>query len=346
MADISNCDSQALQRKKALDSYHILDTEREQAFDDITWLAASICNTPFAVINFIDTDRQWFKSEIGFDISETELDISICAHAILQPGVFVVPDTRKDARFANNPLVTGNPQLRFYAGALLETPDGIALGTLCVLDRRPRRLSADQKQALHKLAGQVMQLMALYQTSQRQQVMLREMNETRDKLRKLATTDPLTGLLNRRAFNERLQEESARIKRSGRPSALLMADLDHFKTINDRYGHAVGDLAIGTFADICRSVFRQYDVICRWGGEEFMVLLPDTDKHQAGRVADRLHQVLSVTRIPGTDDDIHMTASVGVLELAAERDIGAALTQIDRLLYDAKQGGRNITVLN
>ena len=346
MAQNITCDPQALQRKAALDSYHILDSEREQAFDDITWLAASICDTPFAVINFIDTDRQWFKSEIGFNITQTELDVSICAHAILQPGLFVVPDTLKDPRFANNPLVTGDPQLRFYAGALLETPDGVALGTLCVLDKRPRRLSDKQKQALLKLANQVMQLLALYQINAAQKLMLQELNEARDKLRVLASTDPLTGLLNRRAFNERLQQESARIQRTGRPSALLMADLDHFKSINDRYGHSVGDQAIRIFADVCRKVFRQYDVICRWGGEEFMVLLPDTDKHQAGRVADRLHQILSVTDLAGTDEDTHLTASVGILALEAERDINSALLHIDQLLYDAKQGGRNITVLN
>ncbi|ALO46013.1 sensor domain-containing diguanylate cyclase [Pseudohongiella spirulinae] len=346
MAHNSNCDPQALQRRAALERYHILDSERDQAFDDINWLAATICDTPFAVINFIDTDRQWFKSEIGFGITQTELDVSICAHAILQPGLFIVPDTLKDRRFDSNPLVTGDPQLRFYAGALLETPDGIALGTLCVLDKRPRRLSEKQKQSLLKLASQVMQLLALYQTNESQKLMLQELDKTRAQLRVLAATDPLTGLLNRRAFNERLQQESARIKRSKQTSALLMADLDHFKAINDRFGHSAGDQAIKIFADICRRVFRQSDVICRWGGEEFMVLLPDTEKHQAGRVADRLHQVLSVTEIPGTADDIHLTISVGILALEPTRDIDSALLQVDQLLYDAKHSGRNITVLN
>ena len=112
------------ERLATLYRYDILDTPDERAFDDLTRLAASICNAPIAVVNLIDRDRQWFKSEIGLGVKETPLDSSLCAHAILQPGLFIVPDTTKDARFSDNPLVTGNPLLRFYAGALLESSDG------------------------------------------------------------------------------------------------------------------------------------------------------------------------------------------------------------------------------
>ena len=146
------------ERLAALHRYNILDTEYEQAFDDVTWLASRLCDAPIAVVNLIDAERQWFKSEIGLGVRETPLDISICAHAILQPGLFVVPDTQGDPRFADNPLVTGDPRLRFYAGALLETPDGHALGTLCVLDYQPRTLSEAQLQGLAALGRQVMTL--------------------------------------------------------------------------------------------------------------------------------------------------------------------------------------------
>jgi len=131
-------------RLQSLRSYGILDTPPETAFDDLTRIAAHVCETPIAVVNLIDEGRQWFKSEIGLGVQETPLEPSICAHAILQPGVFVVPDTLEDARFRNNPLVTGEPHLRFYAGALLKTPEGHALGTVCVLDYRPRQLSDDK----------------------------------------------------------------------------------------------------------------------------------------------------------------------------------------------------------
>ena len=144
------------QRLAALRSYDILDTPPEVDFDAVTRLAAHVCKAPIAVVNFIDGDRQWFKSEIGLGVRETPLDVSICAHAILQPGLFIVPDTLQDPRFAGNPLVTGEPGLRFYAGALLETPEGQPLGTVCVLDYQPRALTAEQGEVLQMLARQVM----------------------------------------------------------------------------------------------------------------------------------------------------------------------------------------------
>ena len=143
-------------RLEALRRYGILDTPAEEDFDGITRLAAFVCRAPIAVINFVDEARQWFKSENGLGLRETPLDVSICAHAILQPGLYVVPDTALDERFAANPLVVGEPHLRFYAGALLETADGYALGTLCVLDRVPRDLDEPQRDALRTLARQVM----------------------------------------------------------------------------------------------------------------------------------------------------------------------------------------------
>lgn len=145
------------ERLAALGRYEILDTPDEAAFDDITRLIACLCDAPVAVINLVDRDRQWFKSEIGLGVRQTPLDISLCAHALLQPDLLVVPDTLADLRFADNPLVTRDDSpLRFYAGALLQTHDGHALGTLCVLDYVPRTLTPPQTEALRVLAGQVM----------------------------------------------------------------------------------------------------------------------------------------------------------------------------------------------
>lgn len=137
-------------------SYGILDTPIEGAFDDVTRIAALICGAPIAVVNFIDSGRQWFKSEIGLGLREMPLGPSICAHAILQNELFIVGDTTQDSRFSANPLVTGDPGLRFYAGAPLLTPDGLTLGTVCVLDMQPRVLSDEQSLALKALARQVM----------------------------------------------------------------------------------------------------------------------------------------------------------------------------------------------
>jgi PAS domain S-box-containing protein len=149
------------ERLQALYRYEILDTPNEQAFDDLVRLAAQICQTPVSVVNFIDADRQWFKAEVGLGVRETPLGTSLCAHAILQRGLVIIPDTLRDTRFQDNPLCYSDPPLRFYAGALLETAEGLPLGTLCVLDYTPRDLTPPQKEALSTLSRQVMTLLDL-----------------------------------------------------------------------------------------------------------------------------------------------------------------------------------------
>jgi anti-sigma regulatory factor (Ser/Thr protein kinase) len=141
-------------RLAALHRYRILDTEPERGFDDLTLLASYICGTPIAAITLIDADRQWFKSRVGVSTTETARAVSFCTHAIQNRDLFIVPDARFDERFRDNPFVTGDPEIRFYAGAPLLTPDGHALGTLCVLDRVARTLSREQLEALSALCRQ------------------------------------------------------------------------------------------------------------------------------------------------------------------------------------------------
>lgn len=142
------------ERLRTLQLYNILDTGAERAFDDLTRLAAAICETPMALITMVDHDRQWFKSRLGIDASETHRDFAFCAHAIAQHGLFVVEDASKDPRFQANPFVTSAPHVRFYAGAPLDV-GGASLGTLCVIDQEPRRLSDRQREALRILGEAV-----------------------------------------------------------------------------------------------------------------------------------------------------------------------------------------------
>lgn len=143
-------------RIAALEKYAILDTDPEQSFDDLTLLASFICKTPIALISLVDEDRQWFKSRVGMDARETSRDIAFCSTAILQSEVLVVPDALADERFRDNPLVTSDPHIRFYAGAPLINEDGYALGTLCVVDRTPRDLALGEEEALKALSRLVL----------------------------------------------------------------------------------------------------------------------------------------------------------------------------------------------
>ena len=150
-------------RLAALRRYRILDTEPEQRFDDLTMLASQICDTPISLITLVDSERQWFKSRVGLDVTETTRSVAFCTHAIQQSGIMQVPDAAADVRFRVNPLVVADPNIRFYAGAPLVTPDGHALGTLCVIDVKPRHLSDGQLRALDALRRQVEALLELRQ---------------------------------------------------------------------------------------------------------------------------------------------------------------------------------------
>jgi GAF domain-containing protein len=166
----------SIERLAALRSYEILDTPRESEFDELVQLAAEICEAPISVVNLIEDRRQWFKAEVGLGIRETPLDVSICRHVLLQPGITMISDLRNDPRMCANPLVTADSGLRFYAGCLLETPDGHGIGTLCVLDRSPRVLTSRQQSALKTLANQVMAQLEL-RRSLRQKTRLLEQQE-------------------------------------------------------------------------------------------------------------------------------------------------------------------------
>ncbi len=188
------------ERLDALRQYQILDAPPEKDFDDLTLLAAAIFGTPIALISLIDHDRQWFLSKVGVTVPETPRDVSFCAHAIADTDVFVVRDALADERFATNSLVTGDPFIRFYAGAPLVTPKGHALGTICIIDRIPRGLSPDQKQALKTLGRQVairLELRQLVTERERTIVRLEELERLRDNLVHMIVHDlrsPLFGI--------------------------------------------------------------------------------------------------------------------------------------------------------
>ncbi len=175
------------QRIKALNSYNILDSLPEKEFDDITQLASFICDTPIALISLVDNDRQWFKSKTGLDASETSRDSAFCAHAILEPeNAFIVENTETDNRFIDNPLVTAEPNIKFYAGCPLNTPSGYSLGTLCVIDSIARKITVRQQEALKILADSVVNLLELRKAKEKQKQLINKLYNSNKELEQFA----------------------------------------------------------------------------------------------------------------------------------------------------------------
>ncbi len=344
------------QRLDALRGYKILDTLPEQAYDDITSIASLICDAPIALISLVDSDRQWFKSKIGIDAPETPRDTAFCAHAILKPGeLLIVPDANRDPRFSTNPLVTHDPKIRFYAGAPLVTSEGHALGTLCVIDRVPRKLLPKQQEALRALSRQVMAQLGLRRTIDELEREMAERRRFQDLLEKYqrrleatnahleaqSGTDALTGLSNRRICEERLEEEIERARRGGHSLSLLMLDVDNFKIYNDACGHSAGDEALRQIARVLQEGRRRNDIVARYGGEEFIVILPNSDAESALIIAERFRRLVEAA--PWEHSPITVSIGFAILSPAwhTVRDlIGAA----DQALYSAKRSGRNRVV--
>ena len=187
---MASADPDETARLAALRRYRILDTDPERAFDDLALLASQICQTPIALITLVDAERQWFKARTGLAETQTPRAVSFCTHAIRQHDLFVVPDTRDDARFRDNPFVTGGPFVRFYAGAPLVTPDGHALGTICVIDSVPRTLTADQREALDALRRQTQAQLELRRNLQELKLALAARDRAEADVAKLSSLIP------------------------------------------------------------------------------------------------------------------------------------------------------------
>lgn len=315
------------QRVAALHRYDVLDTPLEENFERIARLAQAVMQAPIVAVNLIDRDRQWSKAALGFSGGSLARDISFCAHAIAYDVPLVVPNATEDRRFAQNPLVQGEPGIRFYLGVPLRTPDGFHIGTLCAADAVPREVSAEQVAMLQDLARLVMDAL---------------------ELRRIAVTDSLTGLPTRRGFFQEARRALEQARRYGHPLSCAMLDIDHFKAINDRYGHPAGDRMLCAVAGQCTAVMRAADIAGRLGGEEFALLLSETDRDGAAALAERLRRRIAETVVQTEAGALRVTASFGIASLApdgpagkGEAAIDALLEAADRALYCAKAGGRD-----
>ena len=339
-------------RQAALDAYAVVDTVPEQAYDDIVRLAMSLCDAPAAAISLVDHDRQWFKAQIGLDVRQTPRSEAICDRAIRQPGhALVIHDLEAQSLYPQTSMRIDGQPLRFYAGVPLLSPDGHALGTVCVMDVRPRRLRPGQREGLEVLARQTQHLLELrrYALEQRRLLSEREalakrledaradLQRRNDQLEHSATHDALTGLLNRAALSQLRENPAAMAKLQHAPYTLMLLDVDHFKQVNDRHGHLLGDRALRAVADAVAGSIRHDDVAVRYGGEEFLILLPDTRLASATQVAERIRQHIARAALP-----FPLTVSIGLAAGEPTRDWSERVfDRADQALYRAKATGRN-----
>lgn len=308
-------------RIDALESLEILDTLPEEKFDRITRLCCRVFDVPIALVSLVDSNRQWFKSCQGLDVSETSRDISFCGHAIIGSDVFVIPDTKKDIRFSDNPLVLNDPHIRFYAGYPLQSVNGSNLGTLCIIDRKPRDFTQKDIEALSDLGYIIEQEIITMQ---------------------LATIDELTKISNRRGIMSLMPHYINFCKRQNTTASLIFVDLDNFKSINDKYGHAEGDHALTAFADQMSNTFRQTDLLARFGGDEFIVLFSDTEKRTAIDVMDKFSDALKHYN-QQTKRGYDLTFSYGVVQFDPEKHDGieSLINEGDALMYQHKKQRKN-----
>lgn len=304
------------ERIATLRALHILDSPSETRFDSITRITQKYFNVPMALVSLVDEKRQWFKSRIGVEAKETPRDISFCGHAILDPKPFIINDARLDDRFYDNPLVTGEPHIRFYAGMPIKAYNGHTLGTLCIMDTEPRTLSDDELTIFVDLAHLIEnELSAVIHSN----------------------TDFLTGILNRRGFELVADNRLKLCAREQTQASLVFIDLDKFKLINDNFGHKQGDRVLTAFAEQLKHTFRDSDIIARLGGDEFVVLVSNMSTAAVCKLADRLENaILSLNK--SNMFEFEILFSYGVIEYQSHEhfSIRTLLEDGDKLMYQAK----------
>lgn len=303
-------------RLTSLRELNILDSRPEERFDRLTRLATKMFDVPVALVSLIDEDRQWFKSSIGIETKEMSRNISFCGHTILENEILLVPDALLDERFSDNPMVTGDPFIRFYAGCPIRHINGSVLGTLCLIDVKPKTMGSDDLEALKDLA---------------------ELTEYEVGAARLATSDDLTELSNRRGFLS-LAEKSLNIcARNKSMASLIFLDLNKFKLINDQFGHAEGDVALKAFAENMKEAFRESDVIARLSGDEFVALLTNTSNDEACNIIERFQGLIdNYNEKAQRGYELQFSSGIVTEEITSEVNLESLLDQADKIMYTNK----------
>jgi diguanylate cyclase (GGDEF)-like protein len=321
---------------------HSLDlfyTPIEERFERLTRLARRALHVPVAAISLLNEDKQWFKSAAGWGISELPRDQAICKHTVEANQSLVIGDTLQDPRVAKLPIVAAGPRFRAYAGHPLVDEHGNCIGTFCVFDLKPREFGAADRQTLSDMAALAQRELLSDQLTSAHAALTSKLGMARRE----ALMDPLTHLWNRRGASVLLKGAFTSADQRGTPLALALLDLDNFKRINDNHGHQTGDEVLRRVASRLLSAVRGDDAICRLGGDEFLVLMADTDANIASRVAERIRHIITATAIPTRDGAMTVSVSVGctVRQARDPTAVEALLERADQALMQSKAAGRN-----
>ena len=321
---------------------HSLDlfyTPLEERFERITRVARRALQVPVAAISLLNDDKQWFKSAAGWGISELPRDQAICKLTVAGSELLVIPDTLADARVAKLPIVEGSPRIRSYAGYPLINEHGNVIGTFCVFDLRVREFTPAERQTVLDLAGMAQRELVSDQLTSAHAALTSKLGLARRE----ALMDPLTHLWNRRGASVLLKAAFSDADHRSTPIALALLDLDNFKRINDNYGHQTGDEVLRRIASRLLSGVRGDDAICRMGGDEFLVLMTDTDAAVATRVAERIRHAITDTAVPTRDGTMTISVSIGcvVRQARDQSSLETLLERADQALMESKAAGRN-----
>lgn len=338
--DAPSIPSNENERLQELRLLRLLDTPANHRFDRLTRIAKELFETDIALVSLVDADRQWFKSTQGLNgVSETPRSISVCGHAILNDETFVVEDMAADPRFLDNPLVVGGPKIRMYAGHPLRGPTGQRIGTLCVIHSEPRSMNSHEVDMLQDLAHLAENELLIDHLTLSERALRQSLTEAERK----GAIDALTHLWNRDSIFRLLEVERRHAETHERRLGVALADIDHFKSVNDTYGHLAGDKVLAEVAARIRACLRDKDFVGRYGGEEFLIILEASDMEKLEVVAERVRRKVCSTPVQFNGHSLDVTISIGLCawEITPKCSDDKLIASADRALYKAKESGRN-----
>jgi diguanylate cyclase (GGDEF)-like protein len=325
-----------LAKLHSLDPFY---TPLEERYERITRLARRALSTPIAAITIVKDDRQWFKSVAGWEITELPMAKSLCREVVRAGKPVIVKDTLEDLDLMNNPLVLRKPKIRFYAGYPIKDSDGKTIGTFCVMGMKPRTPDTNFGPTLADLGEMAQRELFSVELSNAQSALVAKLGEAR----RQAMFDPLTRLWNRRGGIDLLNKALDEALKHDRTLGICLADIDYFKRVNDQYGHQVGDEVLSRIARKIVGSVRPQDLVCRYGGDEFLVIVHDVGEKDCAEIAERMCDGIRSVPVRTRGGTVRATLSIGI----AVRNRGDGLTthglieKADQALYSSKRAGRN-----